>query len=74
MHLCHCAGGEDYVGGSFPVTLGTQANARQCLSITIIADALSEDREDFTVNIQTPANPRVLTGTPSTATVFIDGK
>ena len=69
-----CIGGEDYIGGSFPVTLATQADARQCISITVLPDSLREEQEDFNTSIQLPTSrPQVQTGIPATATVFIDG-
>ena len=76
--VCHLAfhhvDGEDYIGGSFPVTLARQVNAQQCISITVLSDFVRERQENFNISIQLPDNlPQVQTGIPATATVFIDG-
>ena len=74
MYPFHCVDGEDFIGGIFPVTLGRQVDAQQCISIAILPDSIRERQEHFNISIEVPANlSQVQTGYPATATVVIDG-
>ena len=67
--------GVDYIGGSYSVTFGPEANDKQCFTIDIISDGVEEDSESFTINLNLPSsdNPLLQPGSPSMATVTISG-
>lgn len=60
---------DDYLPGPFTVTFDGSSNT-QCVSIPIVDDNLVEFEELFSVSLGS-ANPAVLIGSPSTATVTI---
>ena len=63
----------DYLGGAFEVTLGTEREAENCLTIIIVRDIIFEDIEDFNVDLSvTGDETNVVVGPDDTGTVLID--
>ena len=68
-----CTDPQDYTGGTFGVNFGTGANDRQCIQITLVNDAVREEREDFFVDVVLDDTGRVRAGDPSRTIVAIEG-
>ena len=63
---------EDYLGQSGTVELSS-ASTKQCISIPIIDDSVSEaDQECFTISLSESSGTGDLTLNPAVATVCID--
>ena len=68
-----CADPEDYLGGTFSVTFGTNAGDTQCIPITLVSDNEREEREDFFVDVDLDDMGAIRAGNPSRTTVGIEG-
>ena len=61
----------DYIGGTFSIELGREAQAQNCTTIQIVRDIIFEDIEDFTVDLST-TDTNVVVGRENTTVVQID--
>ena len=64
--------GDDYVGGDYTVTFGTEANALACADIGIVVDNVFEDIENFDTNLLPGESTNVMVGPEDNTAVFID--
>ena len=69
---CCCTDGEDYRGGEYTVTFGTEVNAQGCARIGIVIDGVFEDLEDFDTNLSPGDVVNVVVGDRDNTVVIID--
>ena len=66
------ADGADYVGGTYTVSFGPEANAVACATITIVVDNIFEDIENFDTNLSPGGTGNVVVGPEDNTVVLID--
>ena len=64
--------GDDYVGGSYTVTFGTDANDVACARIGIVVDNVFEDIENFNTDLSPGGTANVVVGPQNNTVVLID--
>ena len=64
----------DYMGGPFSVTFSSAAGDRQCITITLVSDSVSENQETFTATIDLESTGDVRPGVPAVTVVTILGE